>query len=55
MPDVQGEWSLVKNFEGADDEKSEWIVRAKEEDLERAVKVLEQALEKAKKATHGEF
>ncbi|OWZ35904.1 hypothetical protein C349_05122 [Cryptococcus neoformans var. grubii Br795] len=52
VPDVQGEWSLVKNFEGADDEKSEWVVRAKEEDLERAVKVLEQALEKARKATH---
>lgn len=55
VPDVQGEWSLVKNFEGADDEKSEWVVRAKEEDLERAVKVLEQALEKARKATHGKF
>ncbi|XAO24488.1 hypothetical protein I312_103289 [Cryptococcus bacillisporus CA1280] len=52
VPDVQGEWSLVKNFEGADDEESEWVVRAKEEDLDRAVKVLEQALEKAKQATH---
>lgn len=55
VPDVQGEWSLVKNFEGADDEESEWVVRAKEEDLDRAAKVLEQALEKAKQATHGEF
>ncbi|KAL0245626.1 hypothetical protein I308_104760 [Cryptococcus tetragattii IND107] len=52
VPDVQGEWSLVKNFEGADDEESEWVVRAKEEDLDRAAKVLEQALEKAKQATH---
>lgn len=39
--DVQGEWFLVKNFEGVDDEKFEWVVRVKEEDLERVVKVLE--------------
>ncbi|ODN73290.1 hypothetical protein L202_07839 [Cryptococcus amylolentus CBS 6039] len=52
VPDVQGEWALEENYQDGGDEELEWAVRAREEDLERAVKILEGALEKAKQATH---
>ncbi|WVR00176.1 hypothetical protein IAU59_007318 [Kwoniella sp. CBS 9459] len=52
VPDVEGEWEIVENYQGAEDGDLDWTVRAKEEDLDKAVAVLESALEKAKAATH---
>jgi hypothetical protein len=37
------------------DGELEWVVRAKEEDLEKAVAALEKALDHVKAATHGVF
>ncbi|RSH91859.1 hypothetical protein EHS25_009229 [Saitozyma podzolica] len=48
----EGEWEVRENYEGSDEGELEWTVRAKEEDLDKAIAVLEQALEKAKAATH---
>ncbi|WVW86191.1 hypothetical protein I302_108232 [Kwoniella bestiolae CBS 10118] len=51
--DVEGDFELVENYQNYPEGEQEWSVRAKEEaDLERAVEVLEGALEKAKTATH---
>jgi hypothetical protein len=49
----EGEWEVRENYEGSDEGELEWTVRAKEEDLDKAIAVLEQALEKAQAATHG--
>jgi hypothetical protein len=52
---VEGQWELRNNYEGGDEETLDWVVRAKEQgDLEKASKVLEAALERAKNATHSE-
>jgi hypothetical protein len=53
--EVEGEWVLSENYEGAEEGSLDWVVKAKEDDLERAVKVLEDFLNKAKSATHGEY
>ncbi|WWD03663.1 hypothetical protein V865_001718 [Kwoniella europaea PYCC6329] len=51
--DVEGDFELVENFQNYPEGEQDWSVRAKEEqDLDRAVEVLEGALEKAKAATH---
>ncbi|WWC64561.1 uncharacterized protein I303_107172 [Kwoniella dejecticola CBS 10117] len=51
--DVEGDFELVENYQNAPEGEQEWSVRAKEEaDLEKAVKVLEEAVERAKAATH---
>ncbi|KAK4684762.1 hypothetical protein P7C73_g5402, partial [Tremellales sp. Uapishka_1] len=50
--DVEGEWELRENYQGAEDGEKEWIVKAKEDDLEKAVKILEDAISQAKAATH---
>ncbi|WVN90844.1 uncharacterized protein L203_106087 [Cryptococcus depauperatus CBS 7841] len=52
VPAIQGEWVLEKNYNDGDNSESEWFVRAKEEDLDKVTKILEDAVEKAKQATH---
>ncbi|WVR07663.1 hypothetical protein IAU60_004705 [Kwoniella sp. DSM 27419] len=53
VPELEeGQWELVENYQDAQDGEQEWVVRAKEEDLDKAVSVLESAIEKAKAATH---
>lgn len=49
------EWEVRANYEGADDSTLDWIVRAKEEDLDRAVEILEKAAKNAEAATHVGF
>ncbi|ORY33442.1 putative SCP160 protein [Naematelia encephala] len=50
---VQGEWELRDNFEGMPAGDLDWVVHARsEEELEKAVKLLESAAEKAKSSTH---
>ena len=51
---TEGNWELRENYVDAPDGDLNWVVRAKEEDLDKAVAVLEAALEKAKAATHGQ-
>lgn len=48
----EGEFELRANYEGADDSTLDWIVRAKEEDLDKAVAVLDKAVQTAAAATH---
>jgi hypothetical protein len=50
----EGEWELVENYAGAEEGETEWVIRAKEEDMHKVAGVLEQAVEKAQAATHGE-
>ncbi|WWD19650.1 hypothetical protein CI109_104112 [Kwoniella shandongensis] len=50
--DVEGEFEIVENYKDAVDGELEWSVRAKEEDLDKVVSILENALEKAKSASH---
>ncbi|KAK8853234.1 hypothetical protein IAR55_003936 [Kwoniella newhampshirensis] len=50
--DVEGEFELVENYKDAVEGELEWSVRAKEEDLDKVVGILEAALERAKSATH---
>ncbi|WVQ84623.1 hypothetical protein IAT38_006778 [Cryptococcus sp. DSM 104549] len=50
--DGQGEWVIEENYKGAEEGELEWSVRAREDDLDKAVRVLEGALERAKAATH---
>jgi hypothetical protein len=49
----EGEWVIQPNYEGSAEGDADWSVRAKEEDLDKAVAILEEAVEKAKAATHG--
>jgi len=44
---------MKANYEGVGDGEMDWTVRAKEEDLDKVVGVLGDAVEKAKAATHG--
>ena len=49
----EGDFELRSNYqEGQGDEELAWVVRAKEEDLDKASAVLEAAVERAKAATH---
>ena len=41
----EGEWEVRENYESGDEEELEWTVRAKEEDLDKAIAVLEQAFD----------
>lgn len=50
---VEGEWEIRENHGDGVDGELEWIVRAKEEDLEKAVAALEKAVDHVKAATHG--
>ncbi|WRT70206.1 uncharacterized protein IL334_007201 [Kwoniella shivajii] len=50
--DVEGDFEIIENYQDAPEGEQEWSVRGKEEDLDKAVKVLEDAVEKAKSATH---
>ncbi|RXK40531.1 hypothetical protein M231_02183 [Tremella mesenterica] len=50
--DEEGEFELRRNYEDGDEGTSSWVVKAKEEDLETAVAVLEAAVEKAKALSH---
>lgn len=49
---VEGEWEIRANYEGADDKTLNWVVRAKEEDLDKAVAVLDKAVKAAESASH---
>ncbi|TXT10874.1 hypothetical protein VHUM_02379 [Vanrija humicola] len=49
---VEGEWEIRANYEGAGDEALSWVVRAKEEDLDKAVAVLDKAVKQAESASH---
>ncbi|KAL1412774.1 hypothetical protein Q8F55_000522 [Vanrija albida] len=49
---VEGEWEIRANYEGADDKTLNWVVRAKEEDLDKAVAVLDKAVKQAESASH---
>jgi predicted PilT family ATPase len=50
----EGEWELRDNYEGAQEGEGEWTIRARsEEDLDKVEKVLQEAIDKAKAATHG--
>lgn len=48
----QGNWEIVENHRGSDEPIS-WVVRGKEQDLDKIAGVLEDALAKVKSATHG--
>ena len=50
----EGDWELRQNFEEADEAEMDWMIRAKEEDLDKVVAMLTEAVEKAKAASHGE-
>ena len=50
---VDRSWEMRENYQDAVEGELNWVVRGKEEDLGKAVAVLESAIEKAKAATHG--
>lgn len=50
--DTEGEWELRENYTGAPEGTLDWVVKGKEQDLDKAVKVLEEAVGRAEKATH---
>ncbi|WWC91688.1 uncharacterized protein L201_006634 [Kwoniella dendrophila CBS 6074] len=51
--DLEVGWELTDNYQNSQDGEQDWSVRAKEpKDLEKAIEVLENAVEKAKSATH---
>ena len=52
---LEGEWEIRENHGDGVEGELDWVVRAKEEDLEKAVAALEKALEHVKAATHGTF
>lgn len=49
-----GDWEIRENHPEGVEGELEWVVRAKEEDLDKAVAALEKALDHVKAATHGE-
>jgi hypothetical protein len=46
----EGEWEVRDNYAGASDDDLEWVIRGKEDALDRAEKVLQDARERAEKA-----
>ncbi len=47
------EWQLVSNLNGTDEGEAEWTFKARDQDgLDRALKLLEDAKEQAKLASH---
>ncbi len=52
---VEGSWEMRENYQDGVEGDLNWVVRGKEEDLNKAVAVLDSAVEKAKAATHGDF
>jgi hypothetical protein len=46
----EGEWEVRDNYAGAGDDELEWTIRGKEDALDRAEKVLQDAKERAAKA-----
>lgn len=54
IADPEGNFEIRENYgEGSAEGESTWVVRGKEEDLDKIEAVLQEALEKAKKASHG--
>ncbi len=51
---VESSFEMRESYQDAPEGDLDWVVRGKEEDLDKAVGVLESAVEKAKAATHGE-
>lgn len=51
---VEGDWELRENTPEGVNGELDWIVRAKEADLERAVAAFEEALNHVKAASHSE-
>ncbi|ORX40578.1 hypothetical protein BD324DRAFT_9230 [Kockovaella imperatae] len=48
----EGDWEVIENYQNAPEGELEWTIRAREENLDKVQKVLEDALEHAKNATH---
>lgn len=53
----EGKWEVRENHVGGEEgeETIDWVIRGKEEDLDKTVKVLQAALDQVKAATHGEY
>lgn len=52
---MEGQWDVIENYTNGPEGQLDWVVRGKDEDLGRIVGVLEDALERVKQATHGEW
>ena len=51
----EGEWEMIENYQDGAEGELEWVVRAKEDDLDKVEGVLQEAISRATAATHSEF
>ena len=51
----EGDWEIVENYQDAPEGELAWVIKAKEDKLDKVQQVLDAAVERAKNATHSQL